>query len=294
MIHLSNPGRVIDSFHCLGPVPVPSFLLDGERPAVFDAGIYHFGPEYIRQIRSVLGDREPAYLFLTHMHFDHCGAAGYLKRHFPGMVVCSSAEGAEIIKKPSAIELIAKLNRFGKHDEVSFEPFTVDHVLEDDECFNISGNLSIRAMRAPGHTRDLTAYYIPEMRILLPSESAGVPGADGYIFSEFLIDYNMYLDSLKKLSGLAIDTLVCAHGVYFTGNEAMGFIRSSLEQTEKFRERIEELIRIHGDDDETIMKIIRGIEYDVIEGNNKQPERAYLINLAAKIKVVRRLTAKKN
>ena len=173
----SDPARITDNFHCLGPAPVPSFLLDGKRPVMFEAGIYLFGPHYYDQLLRILGERRPAYLLLTHVHFDHCGAAGYLRRMIPDMHIGASREGSEIVKKPSAIELITKLNRFGNDAAPPFEPFTVDMVLNDGDEIEVSPGLVVQAIRTPGHTRDMTTYYIPALKAMIPSESIGVPGA---------------------------------------------------------------------------------------------------------------------
>jgi 2-aminobenzoylacetyl-CoA thioesterase len=286
MITRSDPSPITDSLYCLGPAPVPSFLLDGDQPAVFEAGVYAFGPSYVDELRKLLVQREPEYLFLTHMHFDHCGAAGLLKREFPSLKICGSEEGAAIIRKPSAIDLITRLNDFGQKAATTFEPFLVDRVLADGEEIKISANRTVRVYKTPGHTRDMLSYYIPEIRALFPSESAGVPGLGDYIFSEFLIDYDVYLRSLETLSALDIEVLILAHGVYYTGDDARRYIPRAIDGTVRFRERIEDLLREHVSDFDKVASIIRSEEYDPIDGGEKQPERAYMINLAAKIKVI--------
>ncbi|TAL31120.1 MAG: MBL fold metallo-hydrolase [Spirochaetes bacterium] len=285
----SNPSRITDSLYCLGPAPVPSFLLDGEMPALFEAGIYAFGPSYANEARVILDGRRPAYLFLTHMHFDHCGSAGYLKREFPGLAVCGSEEGARIVEKPSAIALITRLNDFGQPGEVKFEPFTVDRVLSDGEEIRVSADRTVRVIKTPGHTRDMLSYYIPEIKALIPSETVGVPGRGDYIFSEFLIDFDTYLRSIERLRGLDVEILILAHGSYYTGEDARAYIPRAIAHTQRFRERIEFLVGEHGGDTAAIAAVIKGEEYDPLTGD-KQPERAYMINLDAKIKaVVRRM-----
>jgi len=221
------------------------------------------------------------------MHFDHCGSAGLLKREFPSLQICASGEGAAIIRKPSAIELITKLNDFGQKAGTTFEPFRVDRVIADGEEIRISRDRTVRAYKTPGHTRDMLSYYIPEIRALFPSESAGVPGQGDYIFSEFLIDYDVYLRSLERLSILDVEALILAHGLYYTGDDARRYIPRAIESTVRFRERIETLLGEHGDDFDAVASIIRRDEYDPLDGD-KQPERAYMINLAAKIRVIAR------
>jgi glyoxylase-like metal-dependent hydrolase (beta-lactamase superfamily II) len=288
MIYESNPAKITDNFYCLGPSAVPSYLLDGEHPIVFDAGVYIFGEHYWREIRRLMVERRPEYLFITHAHFDHCGSAGYLKRVMPGMKICASREASEIIKKPSAIKLIKKLNTFAPDGKIYFEPFSVDRVLEDGETVDVTDNLHVEIIKTPGHTRDMLSFYIPQQKILIPSESIGVPGLGEYIFSEFLTDYHIYLDSLKKLAGYDVEILVLAHGYYYTRDDAKNYMPRAIEYTKRFREKIEHLLKLHGCDYEKMVSIIKEEEYDPIPGD-KQPREAYLINLYAKINAIEKL-----
>jgi len=284
----SKPGRVVGNFYCLGPQPVPSFLLDGEHPVMFDAGIYVFGEHYRREIIKLMGEKRPEHLFLSHVHFDHCGAAGLLKTAMPDLVIAASREAGEIIKKPSAVKLIERLNTIAPDGKVYFEPFSVERVLEDGEIVEVAGNLHVKIVKTPGHTRDMLSFYIPEYKALIPSESVGVPGLGEHIFSEFLTDYHVYLESLEKLAAYDVEILVLAHGWYYTGEDAQAFIPRAIEYTLSFRQKIEDLLRRHGSDYKKIASIIKGEEYDPIKGD-KQPEEAYLINLDAKIKAIEKI-----
>ena len=294
MIIASEAARITENFYCLGPSPVPLFLLDGDTPVIFDAGIYLWGPEYLKSIRTFIGDRIPRYLFLTHMHFDHCGAAGYLKKMLPGLQIGASREGRDIIDKPSAVALITRLNAFGSNESRTFEQFTVDRILEDGERIHVSDRLSVQVIKTPGHTRDMLSYYIPELKILLPSESVGVPGIGDHIFSEFLVDYDVYIQSLQRLLHYDVDYLILSHGTYYTENDAREFIPRAIEQTAMFRDKIESLLALHGDDYDTIARIIKQEEYDVLDSAGKQPESAYMLNLNAKIKTIAKITKKKD
>ena len=176
--------------------------------------------------------------------------------------------------------MIEKLNTFAPDDKIYFEPFSIDRILNDGDVIQVAKNLSIKVIKTPGHTRDMLSFYIPEQKILIPSESVGVSGLGEYIFSEFLTDYHVYLNSLKKLTGYDVEILVLAHGLYYTGSDAKSYMTRAIEYTQRFREKIEKLLKEHGDDYARIASIIKKKEYDPIVGD-KQPEEAYLINLHA-------------
>jgi len=284
----SKPGRVTGHFYCLGPPPAPSFLLEGDRPVIFDAGIYVFGGHYRQEIVKRMGSKTPSYLFLSHMHFDHCGAAGFLKRIMPELTIAASKEAAEIIQKPSAIGLIQKLNTVAPDGKVYFEPFSVERILEDGEIVEVADNLHVQVVKTPGHTRDMLSFYIPQYKTLIPSESVGVPGLGDYIFSEFLTDYHTYLASLERLAAYDVEILVLAHGWYYTAEDAKAFIPRAIKYTRRFRRHVETLLKRYGADYEKIVSTIKREEYDPITGD-KQPKEAYLINLQAKIKAVEKI-----
>jgi hypothetical protein len=95
------------------------------------------------------------------------------------------------------------------------------------------------------------------------------------------------MNSLERLMGYDVNILIIAHGVYLTGEDARRYIPRSIECTARFRDRLEDLIAQHGDDFESIARVVKSEEYDPISGP-KQPEQSYLINLRAKVKTVTR------
>ena len=107
----TQTGHVGSGFYSLGQASMPTYLLKGGDPVLFDAGLTCLGSLFEKAVRKELGQEEPAILFLTHLHFDHCGAVAHLKRAFPGLLVAASARGAAIIKRPGAVKLIKKLNQ---------------------------------------------------------------------------------------------------------------------------------------------------------------------------------------
>ena len=44
---IKNTGKIIDDLYMVGTPAMPIYLLDGEKPAVFDAGLAFLGKIYI-------------------------------------------------------------------------------------------------------------------------------------------------------------------------------------------------------------------------------------------------------
>jgi glyoxylase-like metal-dependent hydrolase (beta-lactamase superfamily II) len=96
-------GKIIDDLYLVGHPAMPVYLLDGQRPAIFDAGLAFLGRLYVNGIREIIDRRDLHYCFLSHSHFDHCGSVAVLKknyfqksmadcRHFLNLVECALEE----------------------------------------------------------------------------------------------------------------------------------------------------------------------------------------------------------
>ena len=289
MINPSHTGKIAENLYCLGPEEMPTYLLDGEVPAMFDAGISVLGEHYIAEIKKILGTRPLHYLFLSHVHFDHCGSAGYLREAYPDVTICASAISAEIIAKPSAVKLIGKLNLVpGMQEEQKFKTFSVDRLIKDGDTIDLLENGNLHAYATPGHTRDMVSYYLPKLKTLIPSEAAGVPAGNGHIYAEFLVDYETYFNSIQRLAKLEFERILCAHRSFYDGEDAAGYFDEAIAQTVRFKDRIVTLLKANPDDHEKVARIIKAEEYEQLP-EPKLLEPAYDLNLTAKINAISRL-----
>jgi glyoxylase-like metal-dependent hydrolase (beta-lactamase superfamily II) len=292
---IDQTGCVVDRLYMLGNAAVPIYLLDGENPAIIDAGFSFLGYHYAAAISEVLGNRTPAYCLLTHSHFDHCGSVSVLKSYFPEMKVVSSEQAKATLARPNAIELIRELNRasvnvvrqngFSGDASLEFTPFEIDMTVKEGDVLQISPDRIIRVIETPGHTRDCLSYYVPEIKALFCSEAAGIADPTGYVVSDCLVDYDQYVDSMKKLALLDSDAICLAHRYAFTGQDARNYIPRSLKYCDEFRNLVETCLTEEHGDIARVMTRIKAFEYDVKQ-EPKQPEPAYLLNLEARIKAV--------
>ncbi len=164
---------------------------------IFDAGVTSAGKIYVNAIRSVLGDRQPAMLCLTHCHWDHCGTAAYLKQAFPEMKIAATARGAGTIKRPNALALIRMLNDATLKKIAAapvdpsylntdpFAPFEIDIDLQDGQVISLADGTIIEVLATPGHTQDHHSFWLPGEKILFAGEAAGVFYSHDTITTEF-------------------------------------------------------------------------------------------------------------
>lgn len=289
-------GEIGDGIHMLGHRVIPVLLVDGDRPALFDAGMAFLGPIYARQVRQVLDGRQPAWCFLTHSHFDHCGAVAYLKAQFPQMKVVCSKKAADVFGRPNAISLISDLNQFAagmaadlgvESGDAHFETFSVDVTAGEGDCFEISPDLTVQTMETPGHTWDFLSYYIPQRKLLVASEALGTPDGTGYIVTACLVDYDVHYQSMQRLGTLDVETLFLGHNYSCTGRDARRHMAESLVQSRRFRNMVERFFAAENGNVHAVMKRVKAVEWDGKPGF-RQPEPAYVLNLEARIKTVLR------
>jgi 2-aminobenzoylacetyl-CoA thioesterase len=253
------------------------------------------GRIYERDIRQVLGGARPGMLFLTHVHYDHCGATSYFRKVFPDLRVVASDRAAEIMARPNAVKLMVSLSEnvvpiIASTADIEadlllhepFEPFSIDTIADEGQVIDIDEDLSVHVFATPGHTRDMLSYYLPEKKTLIATESAGVQGQTGHIVSEFLVDFDAYIRSLKLFLSLDIDVFCQGHHFVFVDGEVRSFLGRSLEAAERFKERVEKTLEEESGDIDRVVSRIKSWEYDPNPGP-KQPEKAYLLNLRTRV-----------
>jgi glyoxylase-like metal-dependent hydrolase (beta-lactamase superfamily II) len=288
-------GEVRDGFFVAGWSHNPIYLLKGKRPVLFDGGLSLLGRVYREAITSVLNGDSPRLVFITHVHFDHCGAISYLKKAFPRLEAAASQKAKDILNRPNAIKLIRKLSESGEQllpefgeerlSREPFDPFEVDRVLQDGDEVELEEGLTVRALSTPGHTWDFMSYYVPEKKILVASESGGCALSSGYISSDGLADFGVYLDSLKRLASLDARVLCQGHRYVYLDEDVESFFRRSLQTALEFKTMVEERWFREKGDLKRVLQKIKEAEYDPLP-TPKQPEPAFVINLEARIKSV--------
>lgn len=292
---VSETGEVRSGFYVIGYAHYPLYLLKSEKPIVMEGGLSLLGEAYRGDLVERLGRRQPEVIFLTHVHFDHCGAVPYLKKVFPGMKVAASAVSAEILKRPNAIRLMREFSESVRNsiqgiDEGlirtdAFEPFEVDMALREGDRIEITDGLTVEVLSTPGHTRDSLSYYIPEKKILVASEAAGCAVSSGYISVECLKDFGAYMSSLKRLASLDVEVLCQGHRYVYTDNDVQDFFERSVRSTINFKEMVEEVLHREKYDLKRVVAEIKKLEYDPLP-QPKQSEQAYLVNLEARIRCI--------
>jgi glyoxylase-like metal-dependent hydrolase (beta-lactamase superfamily II) len=134
------------------------------------------GPEScLETLLTELGETEPRAVLLTHIHFDHAGAAGALVERFPGLPVYVHSRGARHLADPE--KLVASATRlYGEEGiqelwgRVVPVPQENLHVLEGGETVLDA----YRVAYTPGHASHHVAYLHEDSGWAFTGDVAGV------------------------------------------------------------------------------------------------------------------------
>jgi glyoxylase-like metal-dependent hydrolase (beta-lactamase superfamily II) len=290
----SAEGRINERITAIGSVAYPGYVVQGDRATVMiDAGLNWLGPRYLAGLHEVLGNAGKLdEILLTHSHYDHVGAASYLKRHLPDVRIGGHERLAGLLQKPSALEFMNRLSdshadlRKGcaPDESLAIQPLTLDLSLKEGDELQLGG-LTCRVYEVPGHTRDSLAFHFPEMGALFAGDACGVleAGPERNVRVEFLSSYEDYLASIERIAALRPEMLCLAHRWVLTGSDVAAFLRLSAAETVKHRELIERYLDAAGGDVERAIQDLGRDEYEVKSGI-RQERAAYMTNLAAQVR----------
>ncbi|EGO65052.1 MBL fold metallo-hydrolase [Acetonema longum] len=235
-----------------------SYVVTGERNLVIDTGFNR--PEcqaaMTEGLASLGVDLDRTDLFITHMHADHTGLIGMLRRP-ASRIFCSKTDGdsinafgtteapwQELAKAAgrngfSSSEMAAGVEKhpgylYRQTDWIGFSP------VQDGDILSYGG-YRFQCLATPGHTRGHMCLYEPAVKILLSGDHIlGDITPNITAWQEGENSLTDYLASLDKVMALNIDTVLPAH------QRAIG----------DWRARVDEIIRHHHDRLEEVRRIL--------------------------------------
>lgn len=205
-----------------------SVLLSGQDAVLIDTGYAFSAEKMAAQLKQVLGGRSLSRILLTHSHYDHVGGCRVLKRHFPDAVLTASEAVQKILRKPTAMEVMKRLDASaaqenGMHEFNGWEDgIDIDHVVQDGDRI-AWGSESILILSTPGHTRCSTSFYFEQEGLLAAAETVGIAPFFPKVSPAFITGYRDTLDSIAKCAALAPKSILLSHSPLIAGADAGRF-----------------------------------------------------------------------
>jgi glyoxylase-like metal-dependent hydrolase (beta-lactamase superfamily II) len=260
-VRIRTPGRIREGLWLLGTEEACVYLLEGDRESiVISGGMYYIVPEVLRQFKAFgIDESRIRRLLILHSHFDHVGIVPHFRHRYPGIQILASGRAWEILKSPRSVETINRFGRLVARWMKREENPPVDHldweagisgkkVVEGDKID--LGGPSVLILETPGHSSCSISAYVPQWRLLFPSDAAGVP------FEETIItpgnsNFSEFQQSMEKLLPLNVEFLCADHYGVVAGEEATEFIRKATRTAAATRAHMEEVYLKTGDMAET-------------------------------------------
>jgi len=265
-VRIRDFGKVRDNLWHLGRVESGIYILQGQKHSmIINGGMSCIVPDILKQMKIFnIDEGRIDKLLILHAHFDHVGIVPFLKRRHPELEIYASARAWEILKTPKAIRTINLFStlineKMGVNAEVS----SYDLDWRDDvsgitvkEGSSIDlGGLTVSIMETPGHSSCSISAYVPEIKVLFPSDAGGIPYRNE-IVPAGNSNYTLFQQNLEKLKHVDADYICADHFGYVTGEEAKSFISKTSDVAKQFRKLMESTYRRTGDVEEAVQHLI--------------------------------------
>lgn len=229
-----------------------AFLLDDGKTAVlYDTGFGFTGEGIADNIQRILGKRKLDFILLTHSHYDHVLGAPYILRRYPDAKVIAGEYVQKIFSKPTARATMRNLDRSAAAKEgVSdyedlVDALKVDITVRDGDVVSC-GDMAFRVIALPGHTRCSIGFYLEENGLLLGVETLGVYFGRGSYLPNYLVGYQMTLDSYQRARELNPQQMLIPHYGVVDHEEVMDFLEGSERTSIETAMRIKEILSSGG------------------------------------------------
>jgi glyoxylase-like metal-dependent hydrolase (beta-lactamase superfamily II) len=209
-----GPGRTLDRF-------VNVFFIISDRIILIDSGVATAAETILDYVRHI--GRTPAdisLLILTHAHPDHIGAAARIRKESGCPVAIHEADSAwveDITRQAAERPIPGFLQLVGG----SVKP---DRLLSDGDIIDAGGNLTLKVIHTPGHSRGSISLLVQKERALITADAIPLPGGLP-IYDDYPASVRS-IETLKSIPG--IDLLLSSWDVPRKGSEAGKLMEESL------------------------------------------------------------------
>jgi len=264
-----------------------NLLLGDKFTALFDCGMAHCADKTIQNVKNALQGRPLDYLFITHTHYDHIGALPFFRKEWQSLRLVTSQKGAEVLLKDTPRRVIRELsivaiNEYNAKVDTSYsdDNFHADVIVKEGDVISL-GDFSVKTLETPGHTKDTLSYFIPELEILIASETTGVLLPDSTIYPPYLTSFYDTVSSIEKCKKMPYKYLSLPHYGIASEKDANGFFDRALTAVESCRDFILSLNEKNLDPDAMLDQFYKKYATETLLGY--QPREAFDANAKATI-----------
>ena len=181
------------------------------------------------------------WLLATHAHGDHIGAhAAFVSRFGAKVAALAGTEEPLLHPEKTAARLLSAYPKNSPRRLPALQGVAADRLLAENET--LAGR--VFPIAAPGQAEDGVCWYDVPTKTLICGDALQGNGTDAQGIA-FYQDLSAYRETLKKLGGYEIETLVCAHDFDGIGSVICGKERVSevLAACESYAEQYDRKLR---------------------------------------------------
>jgi glyoxylase-like metal-dependent hydrolase (beta-lactamase superfamily II) len=257
-----------------------SFIIAGKKVALIDTGTppsYNFCKSGIESHGFALKD--VSYIFITHIHFDHCGCAGMLMKDMPNATLLTHPRIAKHMVDPSVVNANTRSQagekmglRFGEMVPI---PESQVRGLTDGEVIDLGDGNKLRAIFAPGHNVSHIMVLNEKDNGLFAGDAPGLyfGDCDALLMpSPVGSDLDLAMQSLNNLEKLSPKRFYLGHyGIYTQPEKLIKRARAAIQQ------RIDVGMKTlkEGKPDELLTNLIKSLEPEIDKLHKARGEELY-------------------
>jgi glyoxylase-like metal-dependent hydrolase (beta-lactamase superfamily II) len=250
-MRVRKPGKIREGLWFLGSEESCVYLLEGNKDSmIVSGGMAYLVPDLLSQFQEFhINEMRIRSLLILHSHFDHVGIIPFFKRRNPDLKIYASERAWEILQMQNPLDTINEFSRaaarhMGKEQvystyDLDWREEIVGLTVYEGDSLDL-GDLEVRIFETPGHSSCALSAYVPKLKALLASDSAGIP------YKEMLItsgnsNFTAYQRSLEKLKDLDVEYACADHYGYMLGEEAETLIDDTIRNARLFRASVEDI-----------------------------------------------------
>ena len=164
-----------------------------------------------------LGPEDLAWIVLTHVHLDHCGAAGALARRYPKATVVTHRRGAPHLVEPERL-VAGTADIYGPFAPLygGLEPIPEGRVVaaEDGHEVPIGPGRSLTLLDTPGHAPHHSVVLDGATGTLVAGDAVGTRLAGSELYPAYpppRVDIAAIRESVARIASLDVQSLCLGH-----------------------------------------------------------------------------------
>ncbi len=279
-----------------------TLLLGSKQTAVIDTGMTWCSDRLVQLLEKELDGRNLDYIFLTHSHYDHAGGVPALKKRWPQAEVVASGYAKYVFGREGAqreMHRMAKVaaDQYLGESEISeelaglldwpVERMQVDRVVTTGDRISL-GDLTVKVLETPGHTRCSLSFYLEELKAIYHSESTGCYAPEGRIEPSVLTGFIDAIRSTELCQEQGAEVVISPHFGVVEGIDPHRYFNDAAREIWGLHEFVRVRVKAGISPEEILKHGIQEFWETRTISKAEHPLEAFSINMKATIRLVQK------